>query len=89
MLKKIKVMELSINGQMSLWDPATSGIIYGLSQWVRSYPISPVDIRIYPLFYPDESAAICHLKIKFCVASILYLMFRERHIWKPMISGNR
>jgi len=85
--KNIRLYCLRIQGHISALDPATSGVIFGVIQWLRSIPVSPLDIQIYPRFYPGESDAECHAEMEFRLFSLLWLFFRHRHVWKPLISG--
>jgi len=82
LLKKVKIYSFKIDWQTGFGDPATSGVIFGLIQWIRGFKIAPLDVRIHPRFYPGKSYASGQLKIKFYLMPLLFLIIKQRYFRK-------
>ncbi|MBN1783255.1 hypothetical protein JW948_19125 [bacterium] len=78
MADAVHIQNWIVDGQTSLWDPASTGKIFMLVQLMKQLKLIPVQVRIRPLFYPARSYVQCRCHGHFRPAGVIRLFFKDK-----------
>ncbi len=77
-----------IEGELHLTDPAVTGMIFGIIEWLRSFPELPISIQLQPKFVPGKSRVSGIMQFDFRLIQILLYLAQERRSLKPIFSSS-